>query len=30
MAYGANPPGPPIEPNSMLVFEVELLGVDGK
>jgi FKBP-type peptidyl-prolyl cis-trans isomerase len=30
LAYGANPPGPPIEPNSMLVFEVELLGVDGK
>jgi len=30
LAYGANPPGPPIEPNSVLVFEVELLGVNGK
>jgi FKBP-type peptidyl-prolyl cis-trans isomerase FklB len=30
LAYGANPPGPPIEPNSMLIFEVELLGIDGK
>jgi FKBP-type peptidyl-prolyl cis-trans isomerase len=30
LAYGPNPPGPPIEPNSMLVFEVELLGIDGK
>jgi FKBP-type peptidyl-prolyl cis-trans isomerase len=27
LAYGANPPGGPIEPNSLLVFEVELLGV---
>jgi FKBP-type peptidyl-prolyl cis-trans isomerase len=27
LAYGANPPGPPIEANSLLVFEIELLGV---
>jgi FKBP-type peptidyl-prolyl cis-trans isomerase FklB len=30
LAYRDEPPGPPIEPNSMLVFEVELLGVEGK
>jgi FKBP-type peptidyl-prolyl cis-trans isomerase len=30
LAYKDQPPGPPIEPNSTLVFEVELLGVDGK
>lgn len=31
LAYGATPPpGAPIEPNSLLVFEVELLGIDGK
>lgn len=27
LAYGANPPGPPIEANSLLVFEIELLQV---
>jgi FKBP-type peptidyl-prolyl cis-trans isomerase FklB len=27
LAYGENPPGPPIEANSLLVFEIELLGV---
>jgi FKBP-type peptidyl-prolyl cis-trans isomerase FklB len=27
LAYGANPPGPPIEANSLLVFEIELLGI---
>jgi len=31
LAYGPNPPpGSPIEPNSLLIFEVELLGVEGK
>jgi FKBP-type peptidyl-prolyl cis-trans isomerase len=31
LAYGATPPpGAPIEPNSLLVFEVELLGINGK
>jgi FKBP-type peptidyl-prolyl cis-trans isomerase len=31
LAYGPNPPpGAPIGPNSLLVFEVELLGIDGK
>jgi FKBP-type peptidyl-prolyl cis-trans isomerase FklB len=30
LAYGATPPGPPIQPNSLLIFEVELLGIDGK
>jgi FKBP-type peptidyl-prolyl cis-trans isomerase len=27
LAYGANPPGPPIEANSLLVFEIELLDI---
>ena len=27
LAYGVEPPGPPIEPNSMLVFEIELLEI---
>jgi FKBP-type peptidyl-prolyl cis-trans isomerase FklB len=27
LAYGAQPPGPPIEPNSLLVFEIELLEI---
>jgi FKBP-type peptidyl-prolyl cis-trans isomerase FklB len=27
LAYGADPPGPPIEANSLLVFEIELLGI---
>jgi FKBP-type peptidyl-prolyl cis-trans isomerase FklB len=30
LAYGAQPPGPPIQPNSMLIFEVELLGIVGQ
>ncbi|HEY4231880.1 MAG TPA: FKBP-type peptidyl-prolyl cis-trans isomerase [Lacipirellulaceae bacterium] len=30
LAYGSQPPGPPIEPNSLLVFEVELLGIKGQ
>ena len=27
LAYGMNPPGPPIEPGSTLVFEIELLDI---
>jgi len=30
LAYGMNPPGPPLEPNSLLIFEVELLGIEGQ
>ncbi len=30
LAYGATPPGPPIQPNSLLIFEVELLDINGK
>lgn len=30
LAYGMNPPGPPIEPGSLLVFEIELLDVGKK
>jgi len=28
MAYGSNPPGPPIGPDAALIFEVELLGIE--
>jgi FKBP-type peptidyl-prolyl cis-trans isomerase FklB len=27
LAYKMEPPGPPIEPNSLLVFEIELLEI---
>jgi FKBP-type peptidyl-prolyl cis-trans isomerase len=27
LAYGAEPPGPPIEPNSLLIFDIELLEI---
>ena len=27
LAYGSNPPGPPIEPNHLLVFEIELIEI---
>jgi FKBP-type peptidyl-prolyl cis-trans isomerase len=30
LAYGVEPPTPAIEPNSLLVFEVELLGIVGQ
>jgi FKBP-type peptidyl-prolyl cis-trans isomerase FklB len=30
LAYGMNPPGPPIEPGSLLVFEIELLDIGKK
>ena len=30
LAYGDRPPGPPIKPGSVLVFDIELLGIVGK
>jgi FKBP-type peptidyl-prolyl cis-trans isomerase FklB len=30
LAYGANSPGPPIEPNSLLIFDIELLDIAKK
>jgi FKBP-type peptidyl-prolyl cis-trans isomerase len=30
LAYGADPPTSSIEPNSLLVFEIELLGIEGR
>ena len=30
LAYGNNPPGPPIEAGSTLIFDIELLGIVGK
>ena len=30
LAYDMDPPGHPIEPGSMLVFEIELLGIGGQ
>ena len=30
LAYGNNPPGPPIEAGSVLVFDIELLGIEGR
>ena len=30
LAYGLNPPGPPLEPNSLLIFDVELLGIENQ
>jgi FKBP-type peptidyl-prolyl cis-trans isomerase len=30
LAYGSNPPGPPIGPDAALIFEVELLGIEGR
>jgi FKBP-type peptidyl-prolyl cis-trans isomerase len=30
LAYGVEPPGPPIEPNSLLIFEIELLEIVGQ
>jgi FKBP-type peptidyl-prolyl cis-trans isomerase len=27
LAYGTTPPGPPIGPNAVLLFDIELLGV---
>jgi FKBP-type peptidyl-prolyl cis-trans isomerase FklB len=28
LAYGMDPPGPPLEANSLLIFEIELLGIE--
>ena len=30
LAYGDNPPGPPIEAGSVLIFDIELLGISGQ
>jgi len=30
LAYGLDPPGPPLEPNDLLVFEIELLGIENQ
>ena len=30
LAYGMQPPGPPIEAGSMLVFDIELLGIENQ
>ena len=30
LAYDMEPPGDPIEPGSMLIFEIELLGIEGQ
>ena len=30
LAYGDNPPGPPIEAGSTLIFDIELLGISGQ
>lgn len=30
LGYGMDPPGPPLEPNSLLIFDVELLGISGQ
>ena len=30
LAYGMDPPGPPLEPNSLLIFDIELLGIEGQ
>jgi FKBP-type peptidyl-prolyl cis-trans isomerase FklB len=30
LAYGMDPPGPPLEANSLLIFDIELLGIEGQ